>query len=56
MYAMKITYYHTLYKRNVTGIVAGSIEVKDGKAVFASGGHKYAIDLDRIVSIEPIEE
>lgn len=56
MYGMKITYYHTLYKRNVTDIVAGSIRIKDGKAIFASGGHKYAIDLVYIVSIEPIEE
>lgn len=56
MYAMKITYYHTLYKRNVTDIVAGSIEVKDGKVVFASGGHRYAVELENIVSIDPIEE
>lgn len=49
---MKITYFHTLYKRNVTCNVAGNIEFKDGYANFAAGGHRYSVGIEYIVAIE----
>ena len=49
---MKITYYHTLYKMNVTRNVAGNIEFKDGYANFAAEGHRYSIGIEYIVTIE----
>lgn len=48
---MKITYYHTLYKKNVTALVAGDISFKDGYVHFASFGRRYAIEAQYIVSI-----
>ena len=56
MYQIKITYYHTLYKRNVTEHVADDIVFKDGKAVFSSMGYRQAVEAEYIVSIEPIED
>lgn len=48
---MKITYYHTLYKQNVTALVAGDITFKDGYVYFHSFGSGYAIEAKYIVSI-----
>ena len=56
MYAMRIRYYHTLYKREATMNVFGDIKFEDGRAVFKSGGHGYAIEMEYIIRIEPIEE
>lgn len=56
MYGMKITYYHGGYERNVTENVFGEIKFEDGCAVFASMGHRYAVPVDKIVCIEPIED
>lgn len=52
---LKITYYHTLYKRDVTDIVCGGIEFKNGYVVFSSSGHKYAVGLVYVKAIEPLE-
>lgn len=49
---MKITYYHTLYKRLVTDIVAGDITFMDGKVYFSSKGHGCCIEVEYVVSIE----
>lgn len=53
---MKITYYHTLYKREVTNIVTGNIDFKDGKAFYAAHGRKYCVEIKYIVSITDLEE
>lgn len=56
MYKMKITFWHTLYKRECTYNVCGNITFKDGRAVFNSGGHGVAIESEYIISIEPLED
>lgn len=56
MYGMKITYYHGGFGKVVTDNVFGRIMFEDGKAVFASGGHWYAIPVEHIVTIAPIED
>lgn len=55
---MKLTYFDTLYKRDVEMIVAQGtkIEFKDNKIHFASGGHKYAIEMEYIKEIESLED
>jgi len=50
-----MTYYHSLYKRNVTELVCGVIKFSEGMCLFKSGGHGYAIPVHSIVSIEPVE-
>lgn len=52
---MKITYFNTLHKRNETMIVLDTIEFKDGKVRFHSGGHGYEIRVELIVKIEMLE-
>ena len=49
---MKITYFHTLYKKEVTANVCGEIEFKDRMAWFSSGGHYYAVEVKYIRKIE----
>ena len=56
MYKMRIRYYHTLYKREVTENVGGDIKFEDGRAVLCSMGHRYAVELERVIAIEPIED
>ena len=51
---MKITYFHTLYNRNVTKITDEIKFLEDGTAVFFSGGHGYLVRIDRIRKIEKI--
>lgn len=54
---MKITYESPLYKGvNVTRIVCGEIEVKDGRLCFASGGSRYTIEIARVRKIEALQE
>lgn len=53
---MKITYYNTLYKREVKLFVAGKVEFKNGEAHFSSGGHGYAVPLEYVRKIELEEE
>lgn len=53
---IKITYFHTLYKKNVTSIVFGDIEFKDGQVYFSASGHRYAVLVEHIVSIQKIED
>lgn len=56
----KITYYHTLYKRNVEEIVCGAIEfeycesAKEVCAVFAHFGRMQMIPVKDIKKIEPM--
>ncbi len=53
----KIVYFDTLYNRNSEFRVTGKITFNERKeAVFASCGMKYAIPVEKIVSIETIEE
>lgn len=56
MYNMRIRYYNTLYKREMAINVAEDIKFEDGRAVFKSGGHGYAIEFEYIVAIESIED
>ena len=53
---MKIRYFNTLYQREMTMDVAGNIQFEDGRAIFASGGHRYAIELEYVIAIEPVRE
>lgn len=48
---MIITYYHTLYKKDVEALVVGNIEFKGEEVYFKSGGHGYAIRVEYIRSI-----
>ena len=50
---VKLIYFDTLYNRNSEFRVTGKITFNDkNEAVFAAGGMKYAIPINRIVSIE----
>lgn len=54
----KITYYHTLYKKDITCIVCGAVEfhyTDHAYVTFKSGGHGYLVDTQYIKKIEPIE-
>ena len=55
---MKLTYFDTLYKRNVTMFIAPGtkIEFKNNEVVFASGGMKYAIEIEYLIEIEEVED
>jgi hypothetical protein len=53
---MKVTYYSTLYKRDVTVIVLETVVFDEGMIKFASGGHKYAVDLKYVKKIESLED
>lgn len=55
----KITYYHTLYKREVTEIVCGAIEfhyTDHAYVTFASMGHGCMVDAKYIRKIELLED
>lgn len=58
MYGLMITYFDTLYNRLVTCPVAGQVtfptDAANGQtyAVFASGGHKYRVEIEHVTSIE----
>jgi hypothetical protein len=53
----KLVYFDTLYNRNSEFRVTGQITFNErNEAVFAACGMKYAIPVNRIVSIETIEE
>ena len=56
MYKMKITFWHTLYKRECTYNVFENVTFKDGRACFNSGGQEVAIETEYIISIEPLED
>ena len=45
---MKITYYHSLYMKEVSDIVAGTIEFREGKAIFSTHGRRYSILLEYV--------
>ena len=49
----KITYFHTLYKKNVSANT-DHVSFQDGCAKFASGGHRYSIEVKYLVSIEEL--
>lgn len=55
---MKLTYFDTLYKRDVTMIIAQGtkIEFKNNAVHFYSGGHGYEIELEYIKEIESLED
>ena len=53
---VRMTYFHSLYKRNETVLVCGGIEFSNGMCVFKSGGRGYAVPVQNIVSIEPVGE
>ena len=53
----KLVYFDTLYNRNSEFRVTGKITFNErNEAVFKAGGMGYAIPIDKIVSIETIEE
>lgn len=52
---LEITYWHTLYKREVTDIVFGSIQFVGNAVIFASHGHKCRVELEYVKSISPME-
>ena len=52
----KITYYHTLYKRDVTEIVTGRIDFHQDHITFFCMGHGQAVRYEYIKSIEPLDE
>ena len=60
MFNMKITYYHTLYKKNVTEIVAHDIQFKNESGetyvYFAASGHRYRVNAKYVVKVEADEE
>ena len=55
---MKLKYFDTLYKRDVTMIIAQGtkIEFKNNAVHFYSGGHGYEIELEYIKEIESLED
>lgn len=56
---MRLIYFDTLYNRDVTMIIASGTEVtfnERNECCFASGGHRYAIAINRIRSITLLEE
>lgn len=53
---LKLSYYHTLYKRVITVIVAGPVTFKDGYAYFNDSGHPSMVEIENVRVIEPIED
>lgn len=53
---MRITYFSTLYKREITITAFKSVVFSDDSIQFASGGHEYEISLDLVRKIEKISE
>lgn len=52
----RITFFHTLYQKEVTWMAFGAIRFEDGRIVFHSGGHGYAVEFEYVRSIEPVKE
>ena len=52
---IKVTYYHTLYQREVTSVTDEISFDEDGYARFACVGHKEAIEIKHIRKITEIE-
>lgn len=52
---VKITYYHTLYQREVTSVVDEISFDEDGYARFSCMGHKEAIEIKCIRKVVGIE-
>lgn len=52
---VELTYFHTLYKTDVTCLVCGGITFEDGFAFFASSGHRYRIKAEHVRSINAVE-
>ena len=50
---MKITFYHTLYKREVTWL-CDNITFKEGKVIFVANGKKYSLEIEYIKKIEAL--
>ena len=48
---MTIIYFNTLYKRASSLKVFGDISFIDGCVIFSSGGHRYAIEYNHVISI-----
>lgn len=53
---VKITYYHTLYQREVTSVTDEISFDEDGYVRFACVGHKEAIEIKHIRKITGIEQ
>lgn len=56
---MRLTYFEEMYNRNVTMMIAPGTKItfnEKNEAVFKSMGLGYAIAVNRIVSIELLEE
>lgn len=56
---MRLTYFEEMYNRNVTMMIAPGTKItfnEKNEAVFKSMGLSYAIAVNRIVSIELLEE
>ena len=51
---VKVTYYHTLYQREVTSVTDEISFDEDGYVRFACVGHKVAIEIKYIRKIEGI--
>lgn len=51
---VKITYYHTLYQREVTSVADKINFDEDGYARFSCMGHKEAIEIKYIRKVEGI--
>lgn len=54
----KITFYHTLYKKDITMIATGTIQFRYTNhtyATFKSGGRGYIVDAQYIKKIELME-
>lgn len=52
---LEITYWHTLYKREVTEIVFGSVHFVGNAVIFESHGRKCRVELEYVKSISPME-
>lgn len=50
---MKITFYHTLYKKEVTWI-CDDITFKEDKIIFVANGKRYSVEIEHIKKIEAI--
>jgi len=53
---MRITFYHTLYKKLVTENVFGDIVFRDGCVVYSTGGHRHAVEYEYVRKIEVAED
>ena len=53
---MIITYWNTLYKQTSFFKVFGQITFLDDGIHFSSGGHRYMIEYENVMKIEPISD